>query len=109
MRLPVFLLAALTLSAQPASEIRLIIQADDLGAAHAINVAAIESFQRGIVRTANVLMPSPWAPEAAALLNQNPGLEAGIHLTLTSEWPTIKWRPLTPAPHLRDPNGYLFP
>jgi predicted glycoside hydrolase/deacetylase ChbG (UPF0249 family) len=91
-----------------AQEIRVIIQADDLGAGHGINVAAIEAYKNGIVRTANVLMPAGWAPEAARLLNENPGLEAGVHLTLTSEWTTVKWRPLTAARSLMDENGYLF-
>jgi len=86
-------LAMLTVALVSAQEIRLTIQADDLGAGHGINVAAIEAYKIGIVRTANVLMPAPWVPEAARMLNENPGLEAGVHLTLTSEWSTIKWRP----------------
>lgn len=94
---------------QETGEIRLVIQADDLGAGHGINVATIEAYKKGVVRTANVLMPAPWAPEAAALLKENPGLEAGVHLTLTSEWRTIKWRPLTLTPSLMDPFGYLYP
>ena len=49
-------------------------------------------------------MPSPWVPEAAAMLNQNPGLEVGVHLALTSEWTSIKWRPLTHAPSLVNPT-----
>jgi predicted glycoside hydrolase/deacetylase ChbG (UPF0249 family) len=94
---------------QTDTAIRLIVQGDDMGAAHGINVATIDAFQHGIVRSTNVIMPSPWVPEAAALLNQNPGLEAGVHLDLTSEWTSIKWRPLTHAPSLVDPNGYFFP
>jgi predicted glycoside hydrolase/deacetylase ChbG (UPF0249 family) len=103
-----FLTLALAVPAT-AQEIRLIVQADDLGAGHGINVAAIEAYKRGIVRTANVLMPSGWVPEAAKLLNENPGLEAGIHLTVTSEWSTVKWRPLTLASALADSNGYFYP
>jgi hypothetical protein len=29
------------------------------------------------------------------LLNENPGLDVGVHLVLTSEWNDIKCRPLT--------------
>jgi predicted glycoside hydrolase/deacetylase ChbG (UPF0249 family) len=43
------------------------------------------------------------------MLNDNPGLDVGVHLTLTSEWETIKWGPLTHAPSLADPNGHFFP
>jgi predicted glycoside hydrolase/deacetylase ChbG (UPF0249 family) len=43
------------------------------------------------------------------MLNENPGLDVGVHLTLTSEWETIKWGPLTNAPSLVDENGHFFP
>lgn len=39
---------------------------------------------------------------------ENPGLEVGVHLTLTSEWDNVKWRPLTHAPSLVNPDGYFF-
>ena len=104
------LVSAALLRAQPPDPaIRLIVQADDMGAAHGINVATIDAYQHGIVRSTNVIMPSPWVPEAAAMLNQNPGLEVGVHLALTSEWTSIKWRPLTHAPSLVNENGYFFP
>jgi chitin disaccharide deacetylase len=99
--LVVVLVGTSLLRAQAAdTTIRLIVQADDMGAAHGINAATIDAYQHGIVRSTNVIMPSPWVPEAAALLNQNPGLEVGVHLALTSEWTSIKWRPLTQAPSL---------
>jgi predicted glycoside hydrolase/deacetylase ChbG (UPF0249 family) len=43
------------------------------------------------------------------LLNENPGLDVGVHITLTSEWENIKWRPLTHAPSLTDADGYFYP
>jgi len=103
--LSTLLLAALA-NAQP---IRLIVQGDDMGAAHSINLGTIKAYRDGIMRTANFMLPTPWVPEAVALLNENPELEAGIHLTLTSEWSLVKWRPLTFAPSLIDSNGYLHP
>ena len=81
--------------ASPAPAIRLIVQADDLGAAHGINVASIQAYTQGIVRSVNVIVPAPWTPEAVALLDQHPDLDAGVHLAITSEWSSIKWRPLT--------------
>jgi chitin disaccharide deacetylase len=89
--------------------IRLIVQADDLGAAHGINVASLQAYTQGIVRSVNVIVPAPWTPEAIALLRDNPDLDAGVHLAITSEWSNIKWRPLTPAPSLVDARGYFFP
>ena len=93
---------------QPAP-IRLIVQADDLGAAHGINVASLQAYTHGIVRTVNVIVPAPWTPEAVRLLREHTDLDAGVHLAITSEWSAIKWRPLTDAPSLVDARGYLFP
>lgn len=102
------LLSALAL--QPRSpEIRLIVKGDDMGAAHGINTATIKAFKTGVLTTTNVIAPGPWFPEAARLLKENPGLDVGVHLALTSEWDNIKWRPLTYSPSIVDEDGYLLP
>lgn len=91
----------------PASEIRLIARADDMGAAQSINEGCIEAYASGIVRSVEVIVPGPWFPDAVRMLKENPDLDAGVHLTLTSEWDRVKWRPLTPAPSLVDKDGYF--
>lgn len=93
----------------PSGEIRLIVKGDDMGAAHGINVATIDAYRRGVLTTANVIVAGPWFPEAVRFLNENPGLDVGVHLALTSEWQNVKWRPLTYAPSLVDADGYFFP
>ena len=93
----------------PATEIRLVVKGDDMGAAHGINTATIDAFRNGVLTTTNVIVAGPWFPEAARLLKENPGLDAGVHLALTSEWDNVKWRPLTAVPSLVDEDGYLFP
>jgi chitin disaccharide deacetylase len=103
------LVFANTVAQTPPSEIRLIVKADDMGAGHGINVATIDAHRRGVVTTANVIVPGPWFPHAARLLNENPSLDAGVHLAITSEWENIKWRPLTHAPSIVDADGYFFP
>jgi predicted glycoside hydrolase/deacetylase ChbG (UPF0249 family) len=114
--LPLLLSIALCAAAatpQPAprhvGKIRLIIQGDDMGAAHSINLATIKAYKEGILRTTNVIVPGPWFLDAVEMLKQNPGLEVGVHLCLTSEWQRVKWRPLTAAPSLADADGYFFP
>lgn len=102
-------LAALQTPPAPSPEIRLIVKGDDMGAGHGINVATIDAYTRGVLTTTNVIVPGPWFLEAARLLNENPGLDAGVHLALTSEWENVKWRPLTYAASLVDPDGYFFP
>src|SRR5690606_27291776 len=62
-----------------------------------------------VVSTTNVIVPGPWFLEAVQLLNENPGLDVGVHLAITSEWDRVKWRPLTPASSIVDPDGYFFP
>ena len=101
------LLSAIVL--QPVPEIRLIVKGDDMGAAHGINTATIDAFKNGVLTTTNVIVPGPWFPEAVRLLKENPGLDVGVHLALTSEWDNIKWRPLTSSPSIADDDGYLLP
>ena len=91
------------------NEIRLLVRGDDMGMATAINHACIESYREGIVRSVELMVPCPWFLEAVRLLRENPDLDVGIHLTLTSEWENLKWRPLTHAPSLVDADGYFFP
>jgi predicted glycoside hydrolase/deacetylase ChbG (UPF0249 family) len=90
-------------------EIRLLVRADDLGAAHAINEASIKACAEGIARSVEIIVPGPWFPEAVKLLKEHPAIDVGVHLCLTSEWENVKWRPLTAAPSLVDKDGYFFP
>jgi predicted glycoside hydrolase/deacetylase ChbG (UPF0249 family) len=93
----------------PPTEIRLIVKGDDMAAGHGINVATIDAYKRGVLTTTNVIVPGPWFPEAARLLKENPDLDVGVHLALTSEWDNVKWRPLTQVPSLVNADGYFFP
>lgn len=88
---------------------RLLVRADDMGASRSANIAAIEAYEKGIVRAVEVMVPGAWFEEAAALLNERPDLDVGIHLTLTSEWSQVKWRPLTHCPSITDADGYFLP
>jgi CubicO group peptidase (beta-lactamase class C family)/predicted glycoside hydrolase/deacetylase ChbG (UPF0249 family) len=88
---------------------RLIIRADDMGAFHAANVASVDCYKNGIETSVEVMVVTPWFPEAVKMLRENPGLDVGLHLVLTSEWENMKWRPLTQCPSLTDKNGYFYP
>jgi predicted glycoside hydrolase/deacetylase ChbG (UPF0249 family) len=89
--------------------ISLIVRGDDIGSCHAANVACIRSYKQGIMTSVELMVPCSWFPEAVKMLNENPGLDVGIHLVLTSEWDNYKWRPLTHAPSLTDSDGYFYP
>ncbi len=88
---------------------RLIIRGDDMGYSHSGNEALIKAYKEGIETSIEVIVPSPWFPEAVKLLQENPNVDVGIHLAITSEWDNIKWRPLSDCPSLKDPDGYFYP
>jgi predicted glycoside hydrolase/deacetylase ChbG (UPF0249 family) len=56
-----------------------------------------------------VMVPCDHFLEAVEMLNENPGLDVGVHLTLNSEWQKLKWSPVTDVPILVDENGHFFP
>jgi chitin disaccharide deacetylase len=99
------------LAAEPnnSQSIRLIVRGDDMGFSHSGNEALIKCFREGIETSIEVIAPSPWFPEAVRLLAENPGVDVGVHLALTSEWDNMKWRPLTRCPSLVDADGFFFP
>jgi chitin disaccharide deacetylase len=80
----------------------LIVNCDDLGSCHAANDACYESLRDGIATSATLMVPCPWAREAAARYR---GEDIGVHLTLNSEWDLYRWGPVTVAPSLLDGDG----
>ena len=103
------LAAATLLSCFTANAQELVIRIDDMGALHSVNEASIDTYKNGIAQSAEVLVVGSWFPEAVKMLKENPGLDVGVHLAITSEWENVKWRPLTDCPSLVDENGYFFP
>ena len=108
--LVICLLATLNLSmfAQE-NAARLVVRMDDLGAFHSVNKACVDCYTQGIGTSVEVMPVAAWFPEAVKMLRENPGLDVGVHLAITSEWENCKWRPLTDCPSLVDENGYFFP
>jgi predicted glycoside hydrolase/deacetylase ChbG (UPF0249 family) len=89
-----------------------IVHVDDAGMSHDSNVGALRAVREGVASSLSVMMPCPWVPELVAGLNATPGIDAGLHLTLTAEWEVYCWGPLvgkTAAPGLVDPRGCLWP
>jgi chitin disaccharide deacetylase len=88
---------------------RLIVRGDDMGYSHSGNEAILKCYKEGIETSIEVIVPSPWFPEAVAMLAQIPKADVGVHLALTSEWDNVKWRPVSDCPSLRDADGYFHP
>lgn len=115
--LPLLVLAGLPVSAadSPAASqnaearVELVVRGDDMGVCQTGNEACIRAYRDGIVRSVEVIVPGAWLLDAVKLLQENPGLDVGVHLCLTSEWERCKWRPLTHARSLADANGFFRP
>jgi len=90
-------------------EFRLLVRADDAGSSWSSNVGCLRACTEGIARSVEVMMPCAWTSHAAEILNNQPKIDVGIHLTLTSEWDAVKWRPLTQAKSLTDDLGNFLP
>jgi chitin disaccharide deacetylase len=80
----------------------LIVTADDLGSSHAANVGVYETLRDGLATSASLMVPCPWAREAASRYR---GEDIGVHLTLNSEHDLYRWGPITQAPSLLDGEG----
>jgi predicted glycoside hydrolase/deacetylase ChbG (UPF0249 family) len=88
---------------------KLIVRGDDMGYSHSGNEALIKSYVEGIETSIEIIVPSPWFPEAVKMLEKNSKIDVGLHFAITSEWDNVKWRPLTSAPSLRNKDGYFYP
>jgi chitin disaccharide deacetylase len=82
----------------------LIVNCDDLGSSHAANQATDRAMRLGVATSATLMVPCPWAREAARLFEGRP---IGVHLTLTAEYPGYRWRSLTGRASLHDDEGFM--
>jgi predicted glycoside hydrolase/deacetylase ChbG (UPF0249 family) len=100
-----------TLLGYPADARLLIINADDFGMCHAINVAIVRAIKEGVVRSTSLMAPCPWALHAMHLLKEHPDVPFGVHLTVVCETVNYAWGPLTSrerVPSLVDQRGYFY-
>ncbi len=86
----------------PASAPLLIVTSDDLGTTHATNCGVYDSLRSGLATSAGLVVPGPWAREAAATYR---GEDVGVHLTLNAEYDLLRWGPITYCPSLLDGDG----
>lgn len=88
-----------------------ILHVDDAGMSWDANEGAIEAMTKGVANSCSVMMTCPWVPGFVHFLQEHPGIDAGLHLTLTSEWKDYRWPPLSgiqQVPGLVDPEGVLW-
>ena len=88
-----------------------ILHADDVGMCQASLTAFANLVDFGLVSSGAVMVPCPWFPAVAAYCREHPGVDLGVHLTLTSEWDAYRWGPIStrdPASGLMDEEGYFY-
>jgi len=87
-----------------------IIHADDIGMCQATLGGLEELLDAGAVSSGAVMVPCPWFRAAARFAVEHPKADLGVHLTLTCEWKTYRWGPIStadPASGLLDAEGYF--
>jgi predicted glycoside hydrolase/deacetylase ChbG (UPF0249 family) len=94
----------------PAGTKAVIFHVDDVGMSHDSNMGAQKAIEGGVATSLSIMMPCSWVPECAAWLADHPQVDAGVHLTLTSEWKRYRWGPVAGPSVVRglvDEQGYL--
>ena len=89
----------------------IIMHVDDAGMSYDSNQGAIQALE-GLANSVSVMMPCPWAASFLRYAREHPDIDAGLHLTLTSEWKDYRWEPLAgmeSVPGLLDPEGAMWP
>lgn len=89
----------------------LILHIDDAGMSYDSDLGAAKALTEGVANSVSVMMPCPWVPHFVKWLKEHPDVDAGLHLTLTSEWDNYRWGPLVgkpAAPGLVDEEGAMW-
>nr|WP_221929931.1 polysaccharide deacetylase family protein [Fodinibius sediminis] len=76
----------------------LILHVDDAGMSWGSNKGTRAAVEQGVANSFSIMMPCAWVPGIADYVKANPRLDAGLHLTLTSEWDDYRWGPLMGKP-----------
>ena len=88
-----------------------ILHTDDIGMCQASLLAFIDLWENEAVSSGAIMMPCPWAKPAAEYCRTHPGVDMGVHATLTAEWDGYRWSALStrdPASGLMDKDGFLW-
>lgn len=89
-----------------------ILHIDDAGMSYDSNLGTERALKEGVANSVSVMMPCGWVPGFVHFLKENKDIDAGLHLTLTSEWAQYRWGPLAGKPMVKslvDQEGALWP
>jgi chitin disaccharide deacetylase len=88
-----------------------ILHTDDIGMCQASLTAFIDLWENEAISSGAIMMPCPWAKPAADYCRTHPGVDMGVHATLTAEWSGYRWSALSTretATGLLDNDGFLW-
>lgn len=88
-----------------------IIHTDDIGMCQASVSAFAELWDFGLISSGATMVPCPWFLEAANFCREHPQVDMGVHITLTSEWETYRWGPIStrnPKSGMIDDEGFFY-
>lgn len=89
----------------------IIFHIDDAGMSYEANQGTILAMEKGVANSTSVMMPCGWVPAYMKYVQQHPTTDAGVHLTLTSEWKGYRWFPISgreKVPGLLDKEGAMW-
>jgi hypothetical protein len=89
---------------------KIILNLDDVGLLNCINAAAMDLLRETPISSVSVMVPGPWTPGILkSIRSLERPVDIGAHLCLTSEWPSVRMRPVLgeSVPSLLDKDGYL--
>lgn len=81
----------------------LVVSCSGLGVSHATTQGVLAALRLGVATTASLMVPCPWARDAAARATNLDDL--GVQLTLNAENDHLRWGPITMSPTLHDGDG----
>lgn len=88
-----------------------IIHTDDIGMCSASVTAFADLWDFGLISSGAVMVPCPWFLKAAEFARAHPEADLGVHITLTSEWKSYRWGPVStrdPRSGMIDEEGYFY-
>jgi len=95
----------------PAGKKVIMLHSDDAGMCEEANIATISLLENGFIQSAAAMPPCPNFEDLIEWAKENPQIDVGLHLALTSEWKTYRWASVLPVdevPGLIDEEGKLW-
>lgn len=87
--------------------IKLIVNSDDFGMCHSVNVGVLKAFQEGILTQSTIMPPSPWFEEGIAMAKEH-SMPIGVHLTTACDFDLYKYKPISGGRSLVRDDGSFY-